>query len=164
MADKINIDWSKQGCGVHQADNKTMLAIMPILAPIVDTFPDEPSNFTWDVKIHMLMPRQFPCIPNWHCDNVPRVGGVQRFDLIKPNLPMYLWLSDAPLTQFLHGYVLPQTWVRFTQVDQHRGTAASEFGWRCFIRATHREILAPKNKDNERRHCQVYLDANEYQW
>lgn len=158
------IDWSKQHCGVHQANVDTLLELMPDLSSIIATFPDDPELFTWDVKVHMLMPRQYPCIPNWHVDNVPRVNGVQRFDLIKPNLPMYLWLSNGPLTQFQHGYVLPRTWHRFTQVDQHRGTAAAEFGWRCFIRATHKDIQAPKLVDNLRRHCQVYLNAEEYQW
>lgn len=159
-----NIDWSKQHCGVHQADVSTMLKLMPDLKEIISTFPDDVEHFTWDVKVHMLMPRQYPCIPNWHVDNVPRVNGVQRFDLINLQLPMYLWLSNGPLTQFQHGYVLPRTWHRFTQVDQHRGTAAAEFGWRCFIRATHREIQPAKHTDNLRRHCQVYLNAEEYQW
>lgn len=158
------IDWSKQHCGVHQANVGTLLELMPDLSSIIATFPDDPEVFTWDVKVHMLMPRQYPCIPNWHVDNVPRVNGVQRFDLIKLDLPMYLWLSNGPLTQFQHGYVLPRTWHRFTQVDQHRGTAAAEFGWRCFIRATHKDIQAPKSVDNLRRHCQVYLNAEEYQW
>lgn len=160
----LKIDWSKQHCGVHQADHETTLDLLPVIKPILDTFPDDPERFTWDVKIHMLMPRQYPCIPNWHVDNVPRVNGIQRFDLTNTNLPMYLWLSNGPLTQFLHGYVQPRTWVRFTQLDQHRGTAAAEFGWRCFIRATHREIQKPKLGDNLRRHCQVYLNADEYQW
>lgn len=158
------IDWSKQHCGVHQAPIEILRSLMPDLVPILDTFPDDPESFTWDVKVHMLMPRQYPCIPNWHTDNVPRVNGIQRFDKIKPELPMYLWISGAPLTQFKHGYVLPERWHRFTQLDEHRGTPASEFCWRGFIRATHRGILEPKKSDWHRRHCQVYLDAETYQW
>jgi hypothetical protein len=160
----IAIDWSKQIPGVHQAPLDKMLEIMPVLVPIIDTFPDDPSNFTWDVKVHMLMPRQYPCIPNWHADNVPRVNGIQRFDLVRLDLPMYCWLSGAPLTQFKHGYLSPQMWHRFTQADEHRGTMADEFTWRCFIRATHKEIQPPKSGDWERRHSQVYVDAKEFQW
>ena len=160
----LKIDWSKQHCGVHQAPFHVVLELMPDLVDVLDTFPDDPANFTWDVKVHMLMPMQYPCIPNWHTDNVPRINGVQRFDLIKPELPMYLWVSNGPLTQFKHGFVLPQTWHRFTQLDEHRGCAASEFGWRCFIRATHQEIQEPKKENWQRRHTQVYLDAETYQW
>jgi len=160
----INIDWSKQHCGVHQADAHTVIKLMPDLQGLLLTFPDDLAHFTFDVKVHMLMPRQYPCIPNWHVDNVPRVNGVQRFDMIRPELPMYLWVSNAPLTQFQHGYVQPQCWHRFNQTDQHRGTAAAEFGWRGFVRATHKDILPRKEKDHKRIHCQVYLDANEYKW
>lgn len=160
----MKVDWSKQHCGVHQAPIEKVLELMPDLKEVLDTFPDDASKFTFDVKVHMLMPQQYPCIPNWHTDNVPRVNGVQRFDLIKPELPMYLWVSGAPLTQFKHGFVLPERWHRFTQLDEHRGIAAAEFCWRGFIRATHREIQAPKDSNWLRRHCQVYLDAETYQW
>lgn len=160
---EIIIDWSKQHCGVHHATIEKTIELMPDLEPIFETFPDKPSLFTIDVKIHMLMPRMYPCIPNWHYDNVPRVNGVQRFDLCI-DAPMYLWVSGAPLTQFRHGYVLPEKWHRFTQKDEHRGTMASDFGWRCFIRATHTAILEPKKSDWLRRHSQVYLDAESYQW
>lgn len=158
------IDWSKQHCGVKKADVETLIKLMPDLADLLDTFPDRTSDFTWDVKVHMLMPRQYPCIPNWHMDNVPRKNGIQRFDLVKLHLPMYLWISGAPLTQFQHGYVKPQTWHRFTQADSHRGTAASDFIWRAFIRATHKDICLPKVGDNLRRHSQVYVDSKTFQW
>lgn len=158
------LDISKQHCGVHHSTYETMLELMPDIKDIINTFPDDPRYFTWDVKVHMLMPRQYPCIPNWHYDNVPRIGGVQRFDRCDYTKPMYLWLSNAPLTQFRHGYVEPETWVRFTQQDEHRGTASGGFCWRMFIRATHIDILKPKYEDNLRRHCQVYLDADTYQW
>jgi len=158
------IDWSKQHCGVHQAPYSEVVKSMPDLEEIVSAFPDKHEEFTWDVKVHMLMPRQYPCIPNWHTDNVPRINGIQRFDLIKPEYPMYIWISGGPLTQFKHGYLLPEVWHRFTQLDEHRGTEAQEFCWRGFIRATHKEIVQPKKSDWLRRHCQVYLDANTYQW
>ncbi|TAK59497.1 hypothetical protein [Methylobacter sp.] len=158
------IDWSKQHCGVHQAPFDKVLELMPDLVDVLKTFPDDPSRFTWDVKVHMLMPRQFPCVPNWHVDNVPRVDGVQRFELVKPELPMYCWISGPPLTQFKHGFLTPKRWHRFTQLDEHRGTASGDFGWRGFIRATHVDIQAPKPEGHLRRHCQVYLDAETFQW
>lgn len=158
------VDWSKQHCGVHQANISVLKKLMPDLTEVLKTFPDDPIDFTWDVKVHMLMPRQYPCIPNWHFDNVPRVNGIQRFDLIKSKAPMYCWVSGAPLTQFRHGYLMPETWHRFSQLDDHRGTMAAEFCWRGFIRATHKSIQSPKGSDWQRRHCQVYLDAETYQW
>lgn len=158
------IDWSKQHPGVHQAPAAVVRELMPDLSELLNTFPDDEEAFTFDVKVHMLMPRQYPCIPNWHFDNVPRINGIQRFDLVQPGLPMYLWVSNGPLTQFKHGYVLPKTWTRFTQLDEHRGTMASAFGWRGFIRATHQGIQMPKPRDWLRRHSQVYLDAETFQW
>ncbi len=158
------IDWSKQCGGVHQAPYAIVKNIMPALIPILTTFPDDPEFFTWDVKVHMLMPNQYPCIPNWHTDNVPRENGIQRFEKCRPDLPMYIWLSGPPLTQFKHGFLQAQKWHRFTQLDEHRGIAASDFCWRGLIRATHQEIQKPKESDWLRRHIQVYLDADTYQW
>ena len=160
----MEIDWSKQHCGVHQAPIFKVYELMPNLTTILETFPDLVTDFTWDVKVHMLMPNQYPCIPNWHADNVPRTHGIQRFDLCKPELPMYMWISGGPLTQFKHGFLQPKVWHRFNQLDEHRGTMSGEFCWRGFIRATHKEIQKPKEGDYLRRHCQVYLDAKTYQW
>ena len=143
---------------------------MPDLACIKDSFPENVDDFIWDVKVHMLMPSQFPCIPNWHYDNVPRVNNKQDFDLIRLNKPMYLWVSNAPLTQFRKGketwLIKPKTWTKFTQKDEHRGTMSTDFQWRGLIRATHKEI-APQKKathNPERRHSQVYLDASNFTW
>ena len=161
---KFNIDWSKQHCGVLSGSYHRTLELMPDLKPILDTFPDNPYNFSWDVKVHMLFPMQYPCIPNWHTDNVPRVNGIQRFDLCKPELPMYLWVSGAPLSQFRHGFLEAEHWHRFNQMDEHRGIPASDNCWRGFIRASHVELKKISETNNLRRHCQVYLDANSYQW
>lgn len=158
------IHWNKQHCGVHQAPYAEMIRLMPDIKPVIDEFPDDPLIFTWDVKVTMLMPGMYPCIPGWHVDNVPRVNGIQRFDQIKPELPMYVWISGAPLTQFKHGFLEAKKWHRFTQQDEHRGTVASDNVWRCFIRATHFGIQKPKESDWLRRHCQVYLDAETFQW
>lgn len=165
------IDWTKQHCGVHQGTYDQLIELMPDLYGLIQTFPEDPHNFIWDVKVHMLMPDQFPCIPNWHQDNIPRVDGKQDFSLIKPELPMYLWLSGPPLTEFRDAsgkkwFVRPGSWTRFTQLDEHRGTMSTEFCWRGFIRATHRGIL-PSTSDGHkphRRHTQVYLDAAKFTW
>lgn len=158
------IDWSQQHCGIHQAPFEEMLKLMPDIKPIIDTFPDFGPDFTWDVKVHMLMPRQFPCMPHWHADFIPRVNGIQRYDKVDLDFPMYMWISGPPLTQFKNGYLTPKIWHRFNQLDEHRGTAASDFGWRGFIRAVHRQIQMPKHKDWYRRHTQVYVDSESFQW
>jgi len=163
MTISFGVDWSKQHTGVQKADFAKTKELMPDLEEILNTFPDNPNNFTWDVKVHMLMPRMYPCIPDWHVDNVPRPDGPQRFDLIKPELPMYLWISGGPLTEFRNGYVKPGHWYKFNQEDEHRGCAAQEFCWRAFIRATHKDIVAPRSEGNLRRHVQVYV-SEEYKW
>lgn len=157
------IDWSKQHCGVLQAPIAELSKLMPEVGGLIaSTFPDTAEHFTWDVKVHMLMPNQYPCIPNWHCDAVPRVNGIQQFDQARPELPLYLWVSGPPLTQFEGGYLEPRTWHRFTQLDKHRGVPASDFCWRGFIRAIHRDLQPPKSGDHIRRHSQVYVDAATY--
>lgn len=158
------IDWSKQHCGVHHCTFKEMVELMPDIRDIFNDFPDNTYDFTWDVKVHMLMPRQYPCIPGWHTDFVPRVNGIQKFNLCDLTKPMYMWVSNAPLTEFKHGYLTPQTWYRFNQADEHRGCMASEFGWRGFVRGIHKDILQAKEGDKLRRHTQVYIQDNNYQW
>lgn len=150
-------------CGVHHASFENLLEHMPDLKEILESFPDDPEQFSWDVKVHMLMPDQYPCIPNWHCDFVPRENGIQKFSMCNPDLPMYLWVSNGPLTQFKHGFIQPRKWVRFTQLDEHRGIASDSFQWRVFIRATHKEIC-PVSRDWIRVHSQVYIDPEKYQW
>jgi hypothetical protein len=165
------IDWSEQHCGLHQASVEQMQELMPDVYELVfESFPENMEDFTWDVKVHMLMPSQFPCIPNWHYDNVPRVNNKQDFDKVQQNKPMYLWISGEPLTEFRKNGVVtkikPQHWHRFTQCDEHRGTQSNVFTWRGFIRATHKDIL-PANKSGTnplRRHSQVYLDASNFSW
>lgn len=161
------IDWSEQHCGVHQADFLEMLELMPDLKDILRTFPENPFDFVWDVKVHMLMPNQYPCIPNWHFDNIPRVNNKQDFDKVQPEAPMYLWISGEPLTEFREtGKIKAGEWYRFTQKDEHRGTMSKDFTWRGFIRATHKSISPqrPRGSNPLRRHCQVYLDANNFSW
>lgn len=165
-----DVNWSLQHCGVHQATYDQTIQLMPDLLVVLNTFPENCEDFIWDVKVHMLMPGQYPCIPNWHYDNIPRVNNKQDFDLARFDLPMYLWLSGSPLTEFKLGldkfFIEPKKWHRFTQKDLHRGTESKEFTWRGFIRATHKEIK-PMNlvgHDPLRRHSQVYLDVNNFSW
>lgn len=44
---------------------------------------DPPNGFHWvvDTRTHMLMPGQYPAIPGWHCDGVPRGNYTAQPDL-----------------------------------------------------------------------------------
>ena len=77
----------------------------------------KPHDFEIDIKVHMLMPGQFPCIPNWHCDNVPRCpdtgktsysGAEEAYVSGEP--PMYLWVSGTPCTRFLARPLTEKGW------------------------------------------------------
>jgi hypothetical protein len=160
-------DWSKSGCGLFKCSMERALEIMPELTTAFSTFPDFAKNFTVDVKVLMLMPNQWPCIPNWHCDLVPRdENNIQDFSKVQIDKPLYLWLSGPPYTEFKDGRkIQPETWVKFNQLDNHRGTMSTAHQWRCFIRAAHKEIYPPERPDKwERRHIQVYLDVNNFLW
>ncbi len=174
----MEVDWKKQHCGVIQGEYTDVLRLMPDLEEILSTFPENPEDYIWDVKVHMLMPNQYPCIPNWHRDMVPRDENLKedesRIDTTKP---MYLWLSNGPLTIFRDKEgkempVEPKTWKRFTQEDWHCGVASDKFIWRGLIRASHKGLSISSttvnnpfgNKDVLRRHSQVYLDASNFKW
>lgn len=160
----FDIDWSKQCCGVHQASIDQVFHHMPDLKSLIlSTFPEDPYKFTWDIKVHMLMPKMYPCIPNWHRDFTPRIGGIQHPELAS-DAKIYMWLSGPPLTEFHGGFVRAKQWIQFSPKDEHRGTASGDFCWRCFIRAVDSNHLPPKIGDNLRRHSQVYLDASDYTW
>ena len=164
----MDIDWKQQHNGVHRASFQQLRDTMPDVADMITrTFPSIVCNYTWDVKVHMLMPNQYPCIPNWHFDNIPRVNNEQDWDQVRTDLPMYLWVSGAPLTEFRKtGLAEAQKWVKFTQKDEHRGTMSEDFQWRGFIRASHKDILPsnPSGTNVIRRHSQVYLDSGNFQW
>ena len=162
--------WEAQHCGVILCPYREMLRLMPDIAPIVETFPENPYDFVWDVKVHMLMPGQYPCIPGWHYDFVPRdEEGKQDFSKIRPDKPMYLWISGHPYTEFERCgerfFIRPQEWFRFDQTDLHRGTPSDRHTWRGFIRAAHKDIAPRKDLHSHlRRHSQVYLDAENFSW
>jgi len=165
------MDWSKTHCGVFKCPWLAAINLQPELREPLEQlensgmleYPVE--RYVVDSKIHMLMPGQYPCIPNWHYDMVPRdVLGNQDFSMTLPD-QMYLWLSNGPLTEFEDGFTIPRKWKRFTQSERHRGTVSNEFTWRAFIRVCPDTILTPgKSHEWMRRHCQVYLDAANFNW
>jgi hypothetical protein len=90
-------------CGLFRASLDEAADLMPSMAELIATVPvSDPSRYELDIKVHMLMPGQYPCIPNWHTDMVVRDESGLRFDLIDPAAePMLLWISDGPETEFL---------------------------------------------------------------
>lgn len=165
----MTIDWSTYHCGLLRTPFKDAYDFMPPeFGQILDTFkPEAPvETYTIDVKIHMLMPEQFPCIPNWHFDMVPRDENLkQQFHLCTDD-KLYLWLSGPPFTEFRDGRpVTAETWIPFTQRDEHRGTISNDHQWRCFIRCVPSKILPPVEPRHwVRRHSQVYLDSRNFTW
>ena len=172
------IDWTKQHCGVIQGEYSDVMRLMPDLRELLETFPEVPEDFIWDIKVHMLMPNQYPCIPNWHRDMIPRGEDLKEDESkIDDTKPMYLWLSNTPLTKFKTSEgeeyeMLPQKWHKFTQRDWHCGQMSDKFQWRGLIRASHKDLGVNSktvnnpfgNKETLRRHTQVYVDANNFKW
>lgn len=172
------IDWSKQHCGIIHGQAEDVRNHMPDLRELMDSFPENENDYVWDVKVHMLMPNQYPAIPNWHRDMVPRnEKGQEDFSRITTEYPLWLWVSGDPLTKFMleDGYayeIKPKEWYKFTQNDIHCAQKSERFQWRGLIRATHKNLnMNSKNVNNPfgiksviRRHAQVYLDANNFKW
>lgn len=141
--------------------------LMPELWPIIQEAPLPHRDYVADIKVHMLMPGMYPCIPNWHYDLIPRDKNKnQIWSDVDPSAKMFLWLSGPPFTEFRDGRkVEAQKWIEFTQLDEHRGTPATSFCWRVFIRLAPRSIYEPNKGDKVlRRHSQVYLDAQNFKW
>lgn len=180
-------------CGLFRAPLHLAAGLMPEMANLIDSVPvARPENYELDIKVHMLMAGQYPCIPNWHTDMVPRPSVTPRFDLIDVDEePMLLWISDGPETEFLRNTVwmpqpprshrhisefirtdrpltkliTPNSWYAMDQRTPHRGTQATKSGWRVFARVTPKSI-APQRPVHSviRRHAQVYIDASEFSW
>lgn len=194
------VNLSDQYCGLFRCPLPEAFVLLPDLKHLFQDAFDmlkeqghNPYHWEMDLKIHMLMKDQYCCIPNWHCDNVPRVEGKTDYSLIKEDTPpMYLWLSDSPTTEFLsdnisfintpnsHGELSDmikslddklyskapsKTWIAMDQRTPHRGTVATKHGWRVFVRLTHNSITPVRPVNNYiRRHCQVYLDSANFSW
>jgi hypothetical protein len=171
---KHDIDWTQSHCGVMLCTFEETRRLMPEVSPILDELMPlleaDPNEYMVDVKVHMLMPGQFPCIPNFHYDFMPRDCDGERLPGKASKKKMYMWLSSAPLTEYKKGgktYTKPsQTWHTFTQSDFHRGTQSTEHVWRCFIRVIPTEFIHGHtiNAGKIRRHTQVYLDSETFKW
>lgn len=151
--------------------------LMPEVKPILDellnsgTLEHDEDYYRVDVKIHMLMPEQYPCIPNWHRDFVPRDETLNKSLEGLSDDKMYMWISSAPLTEYLDEehkkyFKESQKWSSFTQHDLHRGTKCEEHIWRCFIRVIPKHFIHSTtiNVGELRRHTQVYLDSKKFTW
>lgn len=174
---KHDIDWSKSSCGVMLCSFERTKVLMPEVAPILDELiPDlelPVEDYAVDVKVHMLMPDSYPCIPNWHRDFTPRDHHNKRLPFSKDDVgnKMYIWLSGEPLTEYIDEngnkfHKEAQKWHSFTRNDLHRGTISHIHTWRCFIRVIPKCFIhdITKNVGQIRRHCQVYLDSKHFTW
>lgn len=173
---KYDIDWSKCHNGVmlcsFEEVKNLMPEVWPILEDVVPKLELPLEDYKVDVKIHMLMPKQFPCIPNWHRDFMPRNDKGKRVLSEPSKLKMYMWLSGEPLTEYkdkITGKTYTKSagqWHTFTQEDLHRGTMCNIHTWRCFIRIIPSLFVhsITKNVGSIRRHTQVYLDSDNFHW
>lgn len=163
-------DWTQSHCGLMQCtiseSRLLMPEINPMLTSIIPHLQFSPANYIVDCKVHMLMPGEYPCIPNWHCDFIPRDEDLTvHRDKIRDNQHMYLWTSGAPYTEFKSHQGVIETdegfnWIAFNQRDIHRGTKSEAHQWRCFIRLIPAWFQHPctLNVGTVRRHSQVYID------
>lgn len=184
---------STMPCGLFRHPAHKVQEVMPLFGPLINSAPvADLSQYEVDIKIHMLMAGQYPCIPNWHCDNVPRnAQGEVDYGLLGEDQEMLMWVSDGPETEFLAEsqdcksfikthesvarhmrfgqfptkHIKPNSWISMTQRTPHRGTMAQKAGWRVFVRLTPKTIAPDRPVHSTiRRHCQVYLDANYFTW
>jgi hypothetical protein len=177
------IDWSKSHCGVILCDFEKTKELMPEVIPVIEDLINSGkmefniNEYLIDVKVHMLMADQFPCIPDWHCDFVPRNNETKQKEPHRiTGEKMYLWVSGEPKTEFkIKPAIIAcenTEWVEFTQHEWHRGVVATKRTWRCFIRLVPKKFIENRptsNKDDShrgtlRRHSQVYLDSKSFEW
>ncbi len=183
MIEFEKILWNKEHCGVILCEYEKVKILMPTVVPIIDdlvaggALEKSIDQYLIDVKVHMLMPEQYPCIPDWHCDFVPRNNVTRKEEPWRiTGEKMYLWVSGEPRTEFREPPKIVQgvsgnRWVEFTQNDWHRGVVAKERTWRCFIRLTPKCLVEGRPTGNLdashrgaiRRHSQVYLDVNNFE-
>lgn len=165
MSNLVKIPFEKLHNGLFHCPFEACFGLMPELAEIFNSFPSTAQypryRYVVDVKVHMLMPGMWPCIPNWHKDLIPRdVNLTEQPEKINHDV-MYAWISGEPLTEFEYGKIAPRKWIAFTQNDKHRGTQATEHGWRVFIRAVPDTIMkSAPSKQWLRRQIQVYVEPD----
>jgi len=158
-------DLSKLPCGVFHCPLQDAYGILPEFSDAFDSCPN--ADGILDVKVHMLMPGQYPCIPNWHYDFDPRDKyGRRVMEQRDSDHKMWVLLSGPPWTEWEDGRVMkPWEWSEFTQFDKHRGRPSQEHCWRVFMRVVPSSICDPAPRELwVRRHCQVYLDAGSFEW
>lgn len=170
------IDWSKSHCGTMLTTFEQTIEMMPEVKDIINSIKPhlelDENEYVVDVKVHMLMPNEYPCIPNWHCDFVPRDNNLNKLPKEITGEKMYLWVSGEPKTEFKSPPKVIETsegynWVEFTQTDLHRGIKSTIHTWRCFIRIIPRKFIHPTtiNIGTLRRHSQVYIENPEsFRW
>ena len=173
---KHDIDWTKSHNGVMLCDFSKTIELMPEVEPIINELRDsglleqDESEYLVDVKVHMLMDKTWPCIPNWHRDFLPRDCDGERIAGKPSKNLMYMWVSGAPLTEYMKNnktFKKPaQQWHTFTQSDLHRGTMAEEHTWRGFVRVIPKEFVHGHtiNHGQIRQHTQHYLDSTNFKW
>lgn len=168
-------DWSKSHNGVmlctFEQTEEFMPEVMPILNELIPHLEHDVDDYVIDVKVHMLMPGEYPCIPNWHLDFVPRDENLKKLPKKITGDKMYLWVSGAPYTEFKKQprriNTGEHTWVEFTQRDVHRGVKSEIHTWRCFIRVIPKWFIHPTaiNVGTIRRHSQVYIEnPDRFRW
>lgn len=169
------MDWSKSHNGIMLCSFEQTKTLMPEVLPVIEELIPylelNIDDYVIDVKVHMLMPDEYPCIPNWHRDFVPRDENKNQLPKLISGEKMYLWVSGAPYTEFKKDPVKIKTqnftWIEFTQNDLHRGVKSEIHTWRCFIRLIPRKFIHPNtlNVGTIRRHSQVYIeDPNQFRW
>lgn len=168
------IDWSKSHNGVMLCTFGKTIELMPEVKPILDDLIPhlelDVSEYLVDVKVHMLMPGEYPCIPNWHRDFVPRGLDLKQIPEAISKEKMYLWASGAPYTEFKKPPTVldgEYKWIEFDQTEFHRGVKSEIHTWRCFIRAIPKKFVHPTtiNIGELRRHSQIYIDEpDKFRW
>ena len=169
------MDWSNSHNGImlctFEQTREYMPEVMPMLDELIPHLEHDADNYVVDVKVHMLMPGAYPCIPGWHLDFVPRDENRKKLPHLITGDKMYLWVSNAPYTEFKKDPVKINTgnytWTEFTQRDPHRGVKSEIHTWRCFIRVIPKKFIHPftTNVGTIRRHSQIYIeDSERFHW
>lgn len=128
-----------------------------------------------DLKVHDLLPGQYPCLPGWHCDGfvdprqegreerhhlfVTGQGALTEFLDREVELELPLKVRGKALLQLFRKQLnrkdwepapIPSCqWVRFGRRDFHRGPKAKKAERRLLMRITESDVLRP-NKRVER--------------